>query len=88
MDTLQTPATAVPSLASARRPALRSHLAGFGITGLVGLAVLAFWLLAALFGPLLLPQGRSAAGGGAVFAPISAMPARISVIPAFLIFKL
>ena len=76
MDTLQTSATAVPPVqtpATARRPALRSHLGGFGITGLVGLAVLAFWLLAALFGPLLLPQGRSAAGGSAVFAPISAM---------------
>ena len=71
MDTLQT-STTVPALAPARRPALRSHLAGFGITGLIGLVVLVSWLLAALFGPVLLPQGRSAAGGGAVFAPISA----------------
>ena len=69
MDTLPTSA-AVPGLAVVRRPALRSHLAAFGVSGLIGLAVLAFWLLAAVFGPVLMPQGRSAAGGGAVFAPI------------------
>jgi len=72
MDTLPTTSATVPSLAVARRPALRSHLAAFGVSGLIGLAVLAFWLLAAVFGPVLMPQGRSAAGGGAVFAPISA----------------
>ena len=66
MDTLPT-TTTVPALAPMRRPALRSHLAGFGITGLIGLAVLTFWLLAALFGPVLLPQGRS----GPAAAPCS-----------------
>ena len=70
MDIPTTPAT-VPTVALARRPALRSHLAGFGVTGLIGLVVLVFWLVAALFGPVLLSRS-GAAGGGAVFAPISA----------------
>jgi len=76
METIPTSPTEVTSvlgLAPAPgRPARRAWLAGFGVSGLIGLAVLVLWLLAALFGPVLLPQGRSAAGGGAVFAPISA----------------
>ena len=49
----------------------RMRLAYFGITGWIGLAIVAFWALAALFGPALLSR-TGAAGGGAVFAPISA----------------
>ena len=47
-------------------------LAGFGASGLLGLAVLLFWLLAALLGPWLLSHGTAAAGTSNVFAPISA----------------
>jgi peptide/nickel transport system permease protein len=43
----------------------------FGPSGWLGLAVIAFWALAAIFGPALLSR-TGAAGGGAVFAPISA----------------
>jgi peptide/nickel transport system permease protein len=47
------------------------RLADFGVSGLLGLLVIAFWVLAAAFGPALL--SRSGATGGAdVFAPISA----------------
>lgn len=59
---------------SAGRPALRrwrTRLAHFGATGWLGLAVIAFWAGAAIFGPALLSQ-RGDAGGGEVFAPISA----------------
>lgn len=48
-----------------------SRLAQFGPSGLIGLAFVLFWLLAALFGPLLLSRA-GAQGGGAVFGPISA----------------
>jgi peptide/nickel transport system permease protein len=47
------------------------RLAHFGIYGLLGLAIIGFWVLAALFGPALLSR-TGAQGGGAVFAPISA----------------
>jgi peptide/nickel transport system permease protein len=59
---------------SAGRPALRrwrARLAHFGPTGWLGLAVIVFWAGAAIFGPALLSQ-RGDAGGGEVFAPISA----------------
>ena len=59
---------------SVQRPALRrwrARLAHFGPTGWLGLAVIAFWAGAAIFGPSLLSQ-RGDAGGGEVFAPISA----------------
>ncbi|NRF67512.1 ABC transporter permease [Aquincola sp. S2] len=52
--------------------ALRERLAAFGPSGLLGLAVVLFWVLAALVGPALLARG-GAEGGGDVFAPISAM---------------
>jgi peptide/nickel transport system permease protein len=51
--------------------ALRQRLAAFGPSGLIGLAVVLFWVLAALLGPSLLARG-GAEGGGEVFAPISA----------------
>jgi peptide/nickel transport system permease protein len=47
------------------------RLAGFGISGLLGLLVIAFWVLAAAFGPALLSRS-GATGGAEVFAPISA----------------
>ncbi|MFG6433025.1 ABC transporter permease [Roseateles sp. LYH14W] len=54
------------------RPApWRHRLAKFGPTGLCAMAVLIFWVLAAVFGPTLLARS-GAHGGGAVFAPISA----------------
>ncbi|KAF1021490.1 MAG: Glutathione transport system permease protein GsiD [Paracidovorax wautersii] len=63
-----TPSPAPPRAALAR---LRRWLAGFGTGGLLGLLVLAFWLLAALFGPALLARPPGA-GGGEVFGAISA----------------
>lgn len=49
---------------------LRLWLGQFGVSGLLGLAIIVFWLLAALAGPALL--GHSGAKGGAdVFGPIS-----------------
>ena len=63
--------TTSPSLA--RRPASPwlTRLAHFGPSGWLGLSIVAFWALAAIFGPGLLSR-TGAAGGGAVFAPISA----------------
>ncbi|MBI3154185.1 MAG: ABC transporter permease [Burkholderiales bacterium] len=55
------------------RPALRrwrARLAHFGVTGWLGLAVIAFWAAAAIFGPAMLSQ-RGDIGGGEVFAPMS-----------------
>jgi peptide/nickel transport system permease protein len=45
--------------------------AHFGVFGLLGVLVIAFWALAAIFGPALLTR-TGAAGGAEVFAPISA----------------
>ncbi len=64
-------ATAPAALAPPPRAGLRHRLAGFGLSGLLGLLVLLFWLLAALLGPLLLSRGLAASGGGEVFGPIS-----------------
>ena len=36
----------------------RARLAHFGVTGWLGLAVIAFWAAAAVFGPALLSQQR------------------------------
>ena len=44
----------------------------FGVSGLLGVAVLLFWTLAALFGPSLLARGFVGAGSAQVFAPMSA----------------
>jgi peptide/nickel transport system permease protein len=49
----------------------RALLARFGPSGWLGLAIVLFWSLAAVFGPALLSR-TGAAGGGEVFAPISA----------------
>ena len=64
--------SAIPTASSlARRPASTwlARLSHFGPSGWLGLSIVACWALAATFGPALL---SSAAGGGAVFAPISA----------------
>ena len=49
----------------------RTRLGYFGVSGWIGLGIVALWALAAVFGPSLLSR-TGAAGGGAVFAPISA----------------
>lgn len=51
---------------------LRRWVAAFGMSGIVGLLILAFWLLAALFGPALLSHQLAGDGGSEVFAPMSA----------------
>jgi peptide/nickel transport system permease protein len=55
-----------------RRVSPLRWLAGFGISGLLGLIVLLFWMLAALFGPWLLSHSSAAMGTSNVFAPMSA----------------
>jgi peptide/nickel transport system permease protein len=59
---------------SINRPTLRrwrDRLAQFGVTGWLGLAVIAFWAAAAIFGPAMLSQAGDI-GGGEVFAPMGA----------------
>ena len=69
MATSSLPASdAVPPPA---RRALRARLALFGVSGLIGLTIIAFWMFAAMVGPALLSR-TGAMGGGDVFAPISA----------------
>jgi peptide/nickel transport system permease protein len=63
--------TTSASFARPTRSPWRVRLAHFGVSGWVGLAIVAFWALAAMFGPAMLSR-TGAAGGGAVFAPISA----------------
>jgi len=75
MDTVS-PSPGAPAAPAARHGgpyrALR-WLAGLGPLGLLALAVLLFWMLAALVGPLLLGGTPTASGGGTdVFAPIGA----------------
>jgi peptide/nickel transport system permease protein len=55
---------------SAARP-WRERLWYLGLTGWLGLCIVAFWALAAVFGPSLLSSSGTA-GGAEVFAPISA----------------
>lgn len=50
----------------------RRWLGAFGASGLLGLAVLLFWVFAAAFGPWLLSFGTPATGTSNVFMPISA----------------
>ncbi|MES1163952.1 MAG: ABC transporter permease [Rhizobacter sp.] len=58
-------------LPAAERVAWRGLMMSFGPSGLLGLAVVALWVGAAIFGPSLL-SASGAAGGGKVFAPIDA----------------
>jgi peptide/nickel transport system permease protein len=60
----------VPLVLPQRRGGPLPWLAGFGPSGLLGLAVLLFWLFAALFGPWLLSHSAAAAGTSNVFEPI------------------
>ena len=60
---------ALPAEATPPKTHRRRH--GFGWGGLLGLAVIAFWVLAALFGPSLMSHSISAMGGADVFAPMS-----------------
>jgi peptide/nickel transport system permease protein len=72
MKTLAPPATASvahPAAPSGRPPGRFRH---FGWTGLLGLAVLLFWILAAFVGPEILSRQFSSGGSAAVFAPMSA----------------
>src|SRR3954454_16850683 len=63
-----TPSSETVARVATERP--RGRLARFGPSGLLGLAIIASWLLAVLFGPSLLSR-TGASGGGDVFAPIS-----------------
>lgn len=67
------PAGTPPAPPAPRHP-IRRLLSSFGVTGLIGLAVLVFWLLAATVGPALLPAHliTSGDGNGDVFGPMSA----------------
>jgi len=67
ISTPSTPAGLAHGAASPRR----MRLAYFNVSGWTGLAIVVFWALAALVGPSLLSR-TGAAGGGAVFAPVSA----------------
>jgi peptide/nickel transport system permease protein len=64
-------ATSTLSIETPKAGTLRSRLAHFGPSGQIGLAIVAFWVLAAIVGPALLSR-TGAMGGGEVFAPISA----------------
>ena len=63
------PATTLPAEAPATTQARRRRR--FNAGGLLGAAVLLFWLLAAAFGPSLLQHDMAAMGNGGVFAPAS-----------------
>lgn len=71
------PAVNATAAATAVPPPERQHgrlhwLAGFGVSGLLGLAVLLFWMLAAVFGPWLLSYSTASTGTSNVFMPIGA----------------
>lgn len=71
MHTLPPPRPgATPRVALSKRVRPLRWLAGFGFSGLVGLAVLVFWLLAALIGPSLLPRHLVDLQASVVYAPI------------------
>lgn len=55
-----------------RRSRVLLWLSGFGVSGLMGLAVLVFWLLAAVAGPALLPRALLTLQASVVYAPIDA----------------
>ncbi len=58
-----------------KRSAMRrwmERMSHFGLTGWIGLLIIAFWTLAAIFGPSLLSRS-GAADGGDIFGPMSAM---------------
>jgi len=49
------------------------RLSGFGFSGIAGMLVLVFWLLAALFGPAMLSRELAGSAAGDVFGPMSAI---------------
>jgi peptide/nickel transport system permease protein len=65
-------ASLAPAVPQERRGGPRSWLGRFGASGLLGLAVLLFWLLAALLGPWLLSHSAATMGTSNVFEPMSA----------------
>lgn len=64
-----TPVSPSAAPAIGHNKALR-WLAGFGFSGLVGLAIVVFWLLAAVVGPALLPAHLVNLQASVVYAPI------------------
>lgn len=66
------PSGARPPAHPPRRVQVLRWLSGFGVAGLVGLAILVFWMLAALVGPLLLPRHLVDLHASVVYAPINA----------------
>jgi len=74
------PSSAPPSVGVGRvplpHPPVRGHVlrwfAGFGWSGLVGLAILVFWLITAMVGPSLLPRHLVDLQASVVYAPIDA----------------
>ncbi len=68
------PSTATVAVLPTEKPARqpRGRLLGFGWSGLLGIAVLVFWVLAASVGPSMMSQTSSAMGGADVFAKMSA----------------
>lgn len=72
MKTSVSPAAA-PAAPAQRAPGrLHGWLSHFGPTGILGLAIVLFWILAALLGPEFLTRQFSNGGNAAVFAPMSA----------------
>ncbi len=69
---MNTPTSLAATVPASAPTARQRMLGGFGWSGLLGIAVLAFWVLAALFGPALLARGLASAGGSEVFGPMSA----------------
>jgi len=63
------PFEATPTYRHSRGVRWVGRLGAFGPSGLIGLLIIVFWALAALFGPALLSR-TGAMGGGEVFAPI------------------
>ncbi|MGJ7582062.1 ABC transporter permease [Variovorax sp. RHLX14] len=61
-----------PAPAESRTGRSMRWFGGFGVSGLLGIVVLVFWVLAALFGPSVLARGFVGAGSAQVFAPMSA----------------
>ena len=55
------------------RGVLLRRLSGFGPSGIIGLLVLAFWLLAAVFGPAILSRELAGSAAGEVFGPMNGL---------------
>ena len=67
------PAVPLPVAPVPMRSRLLRWLSGLGAAGLLGLAVLLFWLLAAAFGPALLPTRLVDLQASEVFGPIDSL---------------